>query len=74
VVCRKPENRGARAFWCSVYYTAAFFLLDALYCGVYLGNGVQYLVKYWYLSVFYITPWLTFIPTAKLLGQRQDAM
>ena len=65
----RPENRRARAFWCSVYYTATFALLDSLYCGVYLGNGVQYLWQYWYLTVFYITPWLTFMPTEYLLRQ-----
>ena len=65
----RPENRRARAFWCSVYYTATFALLDGLYCGVYLGNGAQYLWQYWYLSVFYITPWLTFMPTEYLMRQ-----
>jgi hypothetical protein len=63
----RPENRAARAFWCSVYYTATFALLDTLYCGIYLNHGSDYLLKYWYLTVFYITPWLTFIPTERLL-------
>jgi hypothetical protein len=63
----RPENRASRAFWCSVYYTVIFMILDTLYCGVYLGRGAGYLLEYWYLSVFYITPWLTFIPTERLL-------
>ncbi len=63
----RPENRRARAFWCSVYYTLTFVLLDTLYCGIYLGHGAQYLTQYWYLSVFYVTPWLTFMPTEILL-------
>lgn len=63
----RPENRAARALWCSVYYTATFAVLDACYCGVYLGQGAWYLVDYWYLTVFYITPWLTFIPIERLL-------
>lgn len=63
----RPENRRARAFWCSVYYTVTFFILDAVYCGVYLGHGVAYLDQYWYLTVFYVTPWLTFMPTEYLL-------
>lgn len=67
----RPENRAARAFWCSVYYTATFALLDTLYCGVYLGHGAAYLVSYWYLTVFYLTPWLTFIPTERLLRARR---
>jgi hypothetical protein len=63
----RAETRLNRAFWLSIYYTIPFALLDTLYCGVYLGYGAGFLSKYWYLSVFYITPWLTFIPTALLL-------
>ncbi len=63
----RAEVRFSRAFWISFYYTVPFALLDALYCGVYLSHGASYLLKYWYLSVFYVTPWLTFIPTALLL-------
>ncbi len=63
----RPETKLVRAFWFCVYYTIPFAALDAWYCGVYLGHGLSYLYKYWYLSVFYITPWLTFIPTALLL-------
>ncbi|MCA3021058.1 MAG: hypothetical protein ING68_02695 [Rhodocyclaceae bacterium] len=66
----KPENRTRRAFWCSLYYTVTFGVLDYLYCGLYLGYGAGYLEWYWYLTVFYVTPWLTFIPTARLLQAR----
>ena len=62
-----PANRRARAFWCSVYYTLPFVVLDTLYCGWYLGYGALYLSKFWYLTVFYFTPWLTFMPTEYLL-------
>jgi hypothetical protein len=65
----KPENRLTRAFWLSFYYTIPLAAFDALYCGVYLGHGVNFLYKYWYLSVFYVTPWFTFIPTAILLRE-----
>lgn len=65
----RAETRLARAFWICVYYTLPFAALDALYCGVYLGHGPGFLYKYWYLSIFYVTPWLTFIPTALLLGE-----
>ena len=63
-------NRRARAFWCSVYYTVTFAVLDTLHCGWYLGHGAQYLSQYWYLTVFYVTPWLTFMPTEILLRKR----
>ena len=66
------ETRMPRAFWLSIYSTLPFAALDALYCGWYLGHGVEFFAKYWYLWVFYVTPWLTFLPTAALL-RRQSA-
>ena len=65
----RPESRASRAFWISFYYTVPLAVLDTWYCGIYLGHGASYLVKYWYLSVFYVTPWLTFPPTAWLLNR-----
>jgi hypothetical protein len=67
----QPENRRARAFWCSFYYTVIFAILDTLYCGIYLGYGTDYLTRFWYLSVFYVTPWLTFLPTEYLLRDKR---
>jgi hypothetical protein len=66
----REETRMSRAFWLSVYYTIPFAALDTLYCGWYLGQGSEFITKYWYLSVFYVTPWLTFLPTAALLRPR----
>ncbi len=66
----REETRRSRAFWFSVYFTLPFAALDALYCGWYLGHGADYLHSYWYLTIFYVTPWLTFLPTAALLGSR----
>jgi hypothetical protein len=63
----KPEHRLTRAFWLCFYYTVPLAAFDALYCGVYLGHGVSFLYKYWYLLVFYVSLWFTFIPTAILL-------
>ena len=67
----RNETRMRRAFWLSVYYTLPFAALDWLYCGWYLGSGVGFFAKYWYLTVFYLTPWLTFMPTAALLTPRK---
>ncbi|WOB07781.1 hypothetical protein [Piscinibacter gummiphilus] len=67
------DARKPRAFWLSVYYTAPFAALDALYCGWYLGHGPGFLGRYWYLTVFYVTPWLTFIPTAVLLRRQSTS-
>lgn len=66
LLCR-PENRMTRAFWYSFYYTFVLAILDTAYCGIYLGFGERFFAQYWYLTVFYFTPWLTFLPTAYLL-------
>jgi hypothetical protein len=66
----RADRRLARANWIAFYYTVPFALLDTLYCGLYLGHGASYLDRYWYLTVFYLTPWLTFPPTALLLRNR----
>lgn len=64
-----PRRRMQRAFWLALYFTLPFALLDYGYCGVYLGKGIGFWISYWYLSVFYLTPWLTFVPTAWLLNR-----
>ena len=66
----RDETRMSRAFWLSVYFTLPLAALDGVYCGWYSGHGYAFLAKYWYLSVFYLTPWLTFMPTAALLKRR----
>lgn len=63
----RVETRIARGFWISLYFTVPFAVLDYLYCGIFLGYGVDFVSQYWYLSVFYLTPWCTFLPTAYLL-------
>lgn len=66
----QDKTRMSRAFWVAAYFTIPFAVLDTAYCGWYLGNGSEYIAKYWYLTVFYLTPWLTFLPTAALLRHR----
>jgi hypothetical protein len=66
--CRE-EIRFSRALWLSFYYTVPFAIYDTLYCGWYLGLGVGYLYSHWYLTVFYFSVWLTFIPVAWLLNK-----
>jgi len=42
----------------STYFTVPFFVYDYMYCGLYLGNGMGFLHKYWYLTIYYIIPWI----------------
>jgi MFS superfamily sulfate permease-like transporter len=65
----RPERRMPRALWISFYFTVPLAVLDTLYCGVYLGHGWSYLWTYWYLTIYYISPWLTFPPIAWLLSK-----
>ena len=66
--CR-VEIRMSRAFWLSFYYTIPFAIYDSLYCAWYLGLGTGFLSSHWYLTVFYFSLWLTFIPVAWLLNR-----
>mgnify|MGYP001490965872 CR=1 FL=1 len=34
------------------------------YCGLHLGLGWAFLGRYWYLTAFYVIPWLIFVPIA----------
>jgi hypothetical protein len=68
-----PETKLRRAVWVSFYFTVPFAILDWLYCGVYLKHGTAFLGQYWYLTVFYFTPWLTLVPTALLLRRTRSA-
>lgn len=62
IVGTKAEHRFSRAFWLAFYFTVPFAVADTLYCGVYLGHHEAYLVKYWYLTVFYVIPWVLYLP------------
>jgi hypothetical protein len=69
LVRTRPERRMSRAFWLSFYYSVPLAIYDWLYCGLYLDHGAGYLWTYWYLTVFYFSVWLTFMPTAYLLNR-----
>lgn len=58
----RPEHRLSRAFWLSFYFTVPLALLDTWYCGIHLDHGASFLTKYWYLSIFYVIPWLIWLP------------
>lgn len=69
----RAERRMSRAFWLSFYYSVPFAIYDWLYCSVYLGHGPGYLLSYWYLTVYYFSLWLTFLPIAYLLNRFSGA-
>ncbi|HSI04629.1 MAG TPA: hypothetical protein VLC93_09140 [Myxococcota bacterium] len=67
----RPERRLGKSLWLAFYMTAPFFLLDAWYCGLYLGHGTAYLSRYWYLTIYYVIPWFVFVPTAWHFNRRE---
>ncbi|MFZ5637611.1 MAG: hypothetical protein ACOY82_13610 [Pseudomonadota bacterium] len=70
---RRPASRMPIAVWMSFYYSVPFAIYDGLYCGVHLGHGAGYVATYWYLSLFYVSVWLTFVPIAWLLNRGHRA-
>jgi hypothetical protein len=46
------------ALWIAFYFTVPLALYDYVYCGLVLGFGARFLVEFWYLTVYYVIPWL----------------
>jgi hypothetical protein len=63
------ERRLTVALWLAFYFTVPLALYDWLYCGLYLGHGIQFISRYWYLSVYYAIPWIL-LPLVALLLNR----
>jgi len=55
---RRPAQRIPVSLWMAFYFTVPLAVYDWLYCGVYLGSGFQFIIQYWYLSVYYVIPWI----------------
>ena len=53
----KNTNLLTASLYFSVYATLGIFLLDYLYCGIYLGYGLGFVKSHWPQSSFYILPW-----------------
>ena len=60
----------AVASWLAFYITVPLLLYDVLYCGVYLGYGAGFFAEFWYLSVYYVVPWIILPPTGLWLDRR----
>ena len=56
------------ARWMAFYFTVPLSIYDWFYCGVYRGYGLNFLIEFWYLTVFYIIPWFLLIGSAILLN------
>jgi hypothetical protein len=71
---KSKPGRGLKvAFWWTFYITVPLFFYDLIYCGIYLKHGVGFLWKYWYLTVYYIIPWLIFPLTGWLVERNRKS-
>ena len=52
------RRRMSAALWIAFYFTVPLAVYDWLYCGLALGRGIGFLWEYWYLTVYYVIPWL----------------
>ncbi len=67
----KPGRAFTVSLWWAFYISVPLFIYDLIYVAVYLGHGIYFLTKYWYLTVYYILPWLLFPPTGWWVGKRR---
>lgn len=58
------ERRLPVACWLAFYFTVPLAVYDWLYCGIYLRHGLGFLTAFWYLTLFYVVPWLMLPATA----------
>ncbi|HEX9071255.1 MAG TPA: hypothetical protein VF852_04815 [Pseudolabrys sp.] len=67
----RPGRRMQRSLWMAFYFTVPVAIYDWLYCGLFLGYGLSFVLVYWYLSVYYVLPWLVLPVCAAFLNRRQ---
>jgi hypothetical protein len=71
VLSRAPQKRRTTlSLWMAFYFTVPLAVYDWLYCGVLQGHGLGFLWRYWYLSVYYVIPWLVLPCMAVVLNRR----
>jgi hypothetical protein len=68
----KKSKRIKLSIWYSFYFTIPLFIYDSVYCGIYLEYGYKFILTFWFLSVYYIIPWILFPTIALLLNQKNE--
>ena len=69
---RKSRRGVANSLWLAFYVTIPLFIYDLIYCGYYLGHGISFIWEYWYLTVYYVLPWLILPPTGWWIEQQHQ--
>ena len=68
----RPGKGFKISLWWSFYISFPLFIYDFLYCGIYLGKMTTFLWQYWYLTVYYVLPWIIFPPTGWLVDRAHN--
>jgi hypothetical protein len=68
----KQHKRMTIAIWYAFYFTMPLLIYDILYCGIYLAYGINFLSVFWFLSIYYLIPWVLF-PIIVLVLNRKSA-
>ena len=61
---RHPERAWSSVMWIAFYMTVPLFAYDYLYLAVHQQRGWSFLQTHWYLSAFYVIPWVLLPPIA----------
>jgi hypothetical protein len=72
VIVFKPVKQHKRltiALWYAFYFTLPLAIYDSIYCGYYLGYGVNFILVFWFLSIYYLVPWILFPIIALVLNR-----
>ncbi len=64
---RRRTPRIRRALALAFWFTVPLFLYDLAWCGIHLGHGLGFVVTYWWLTAYYVVPWVLFPATAAWL-------
>jgi len=64
-----PKRRMSLALWIAFYFTVPLAVYDYLYCGLVLGHGAGFLWEFWYLTTYYVVPWVL-APAMALLASK----
>ncbi len=57
------------SIWLAFYLTVPLFIYDYIFIGIVIGEGIEYIPKYWILSFFYFSFWVQF-PLIGLVMER----
>ena len=69
---RAPQHAWRSAMWIAFYMSVPLFAFDYLYLSVHQQRGWAFFETHWYLTAFYIIPWLLLPPIALHVRQRNQ--